>query len=134
MVHDQTDTFLMGILVEGRKIEVRIRCDEIKYKILLTTIPVFPTFVPSLDEKGIEAIGSCEVDIATHILIVGPMTTMRLRVCIVCLTQLHRGIITGVRPMTLTCNHLPPYTHIFHGMDPGGVFNHTRIVKVQHQS
>ena len=78
MVHHQAHTLRMSILVESLDIEIRIRGDEVEHVPLPHVCPVFPTFVPSLYEHLVDAIGSSEVDIAAHILVVGEVATVRL--------------------------------------------------------
>ena len=77
MVHDEADALLVGIGVEGRQIKIRIRGDEVEDEILLLAVPVFPTFVPALDEQGVKAILGGKVNVAAHILVVGTVPAMR---------------------------------------------------------
>ena len=96
MVHDDSDALFVSIFVEGSDIEVGVGRDEIEHKVLLLAIPVFPTFIPTLDEDGIEAVLRSEVDVTAHVLVVGAMLTVGLGVGIVGDTQLYGWIVVSV--------------------------------------
>ena len=51
MVHHESHTLLMGVLVESLDVEVRIWSHEVEDIVLVAVCPVFPTFVPSLYEN-----------------------------------------------------------------------------------
>ena len=64
MMHNQSDTLLVGILVQCGQVEIGIGREEVEDVILVLAVPILPTDVPSLDEQGIETVGSREVDVA----------------------------------------------------------------------
>jgi hypothetical protein len=47
--------------------------------------------------------------------------------------QLHGRIIMGISPLTLTGNHLPPYTYVLHRMNPGGILDLARLIEIENQ-
>ena len=96
VVHYQTDTLSVGILVECRKVEIRIWGDEIEHILLLASEPVFPALVPALDEEAVEAVGCCEVDVAAHILIVGAVIAVRGGLGVVRFAQAHCREVVGI--------------------------------------
>ena len=78
MVHHQTYTLGMGIVVESLDVEVGIWCLEVEDVVLAVSEPVFPADVPSFDENLREAMLGGEVDISTHVGIVGWMVSVWL--------------------------------------------------------
>ena len=96
MVHDQTDAFAVGIGIQSRKIKVGVGGDKVEDKVFLLAVPVFPTFVPTFYKQTVESVGRGEVDVAAHILIVGTMLAVGLRMGVVGLAQLNRGILIGI--------------------------------------
>ena len=83
VVHNKADALLMGVFVQCGQIEVRIRCEEVKDKILLLGIPVFPTDVPAFDKEGIKTVFGGKVDVTTHVGIVGTVGTVGFGMSIV---------------------------------------------------
>ena len=81
----------MSIFVEILDVEVGIGSDEVEYVALPHVGPVFPTYVPTLNENLVEVVGSSKVDILLHLLGVGGMASVRLHLGIVGLAKLHRG-------------------------------------------
>ena len=96
MVHDEANSLFVGIFVECRQVEVRIRRKEVENEVFLLAIPVFPTFVPTLDEQAIEAVFRGEVDVSAHVRVVGTMIAVRFRFGVVGHSELHRRIVVGV--------------------------------------
>ena len=39
----------------------------------------------------------------------------------------------GIGPLSLTGNHLPPYTHVLHWVNPGGILDLARLIEVENQ-
>ena len=77
MVHDEADALLVGIGVEGRQVKVGVGGDEVKDEVLLLAVPVFPSFVPALDEESVKAVFGGKVDVAAHVLVVGTVLAVR---------------------------------------------------------
>ncbi len=76
MVHHQPYPLGMSILIKPLDVEVGVWGHEVKHIILLFAKPIFPTDIPSLDQKLVHPILRCEIDVAAHIFIVGAMTAM----------------------------------------------------------
>ena len=96
MVHDQTDAFAVGIGIQCGQIEIGVGGDKVENKVFLLAVPVFPAFVPTFYQQTVESVGRGEVDVAAHILIVGTMLAVGLRMGVVGLAQLNRGILIGI--------------------------------------
>ena len=71
VVHDETNAFFVGVLVQCRQVEIGIGGEEVEDKVFLLAVPVFPADVPALDEKRVEAVLGGEVDVAAHVGVVG---------------------------------------------------------------
>ena len=134
VVHDEADALFVGVFVQCGQVEIGIRCKEVEDELLLFTVPVFPTDIPALDEQSIETIGSGKVDITAHIGIVGTVGAVRSGVNVVGLTELHRREVVGVAPSALAGNHLPPHTHVLHGVDPGDILQSAWFVEVENEA
>ena len=98
MVHNDLDTFFMGVCVECVDVEIRIWSDEIEYIILAVSSPVFPTDVPSLHKKGVKSVFCGKIDVFAHVLIVRTVPSVRLCGSIICLPEMYRLEIVGVGP------------------------------------
>ena len=131
VVHHKADALGMGIGVEGGQVEVRVGSHEVKHVILLGSEPVFPALVPAFDEKGVEAVLGGKVNVAAHVLIVSAVTAMGLSLGIIGHAQLHGRELVGVGPGRFSRNHLPPYAHVLHGMDPGNILQGTGFVEIE---
>ena len=83
MVHDELHALRVGIFIEILDVEVRVRGDEVEDEVLLLAVPILPTFVPALDEYRVEAMLCREVDVAAHVLVVGSVLSVRLRLGVV---------------------------------------------------
>ena len=68
----------MGIIVKCLEIKIRIRGHEIKHIVLGLTEPVFPTFVPSFHKHLVKAMLGSKINVSSHLLVVGSVTTVRL--------------------------------------------------------
>ena len=147
MVHNQPYALLVGVLVQRRQVEIGIRRQEIEDEVFVLAVPVFPTDIPPLDEQGVEAVGSGEIDVAAHILGVGGMTAVRrglgvvgdpfhigCNILVVGHTEPHRREIVGVAPAVLVGDHLPPNPHVLHGVNPGDILDGARLVEVENQA
>ena len=133
MMHDELHSLGMCILIECLDVEIRIGSQEIEYFFLHIATPVFPTDVPSFYQDSIETMGCSKVNVTAHIGIVGRMLARWLGMYIVGSIQLHGRIIMGIGPLPLTGNHLPPYTHVLHRMNPGGILDLARLIEVENQ-
>ena len=60
--------------------------------------PVFPTYVPSLDEYLGETVGSGEVDILAHLGVVGTVASVGLHLTPVDAVEFDGRILIGVVP------------------------------------
>ena len=96
MVHDDADTLVMGILVKGRKVKVRIRSDKVKDIVLLGAEPVFPAFVPAFNQDGVKSVLRGKVNVHAHILVVGAMAAVGLGLGVIRNAKLHRGEVGGI--------------------------------------
>ena len=134
MVHDETDALLMGVFVQSWQIKVRIGGEEVENELFLFAVPVFPADVPAFDEQPVKTVGGSEVDIAAHVGVVGTVCAIWRGVFKVGLAQFHRGKIVGVIPGALAGNHLPPHTHVLHGMNPRHILQGTRLVEVEDEA
>ena len=108
----------MSILVQRLDVEIRIRGHEIENVILVAVRPVFPADIPALDQNLIKAMFGSEVDAAAHIGIVRRMLAVRFRLGIIGNAEMYGREVIGICPSALSGNHLPPYTDIFHRMNP----------------
>ena len=133
MMHNELHSLGMRILIECLDVEIRIWSQEIEYLFLHIATPVFPTDVPSFYQDCIETMGCSKVDVTAHIGIVGRMLARWLGMYIVGSIQLHGRIIMGISPLTLTGNHLPPYTYVLHRMNPGGILDLARLIEIENQ-
>ncbi len=117
MVHHKLNAFAVGIVVERFDVEVGIWSCEVEHIFLFFSEPVFPSYVPALYKQLIHTIVSGEIDIFAHGLVVGEMTSVGfgLRVIKGCKIEIF-GV--GVRPRGAACDHFPPDTHKFGGMNP----------------
>ena len=134
MMHHQTDSLAVGIGVQAGQVKIRIRGHEIEHIVLLVAVPVFPAFVPSLDEQGVKPVLRSEIDIAPHICVVGSVLSMWRNTPVVCFSQPHGRQFVGVGPLARSRNHFPPYPHILDRMDPLRIFQDARVVKVQDEA
>ncbi len=132
VVHHQFYALAVGIVVECLEVEVGVRCDEVEDIFLLLAEPVFPAYVPALDEQLVEAVVGSEVYVAAHIGIVGAVMSVRL-----CLAVVESGKVeilgVGVAPLALAGNHLPPYTHVLRGMNPACIVQRVGLIEVINQ-
>ncbi len=133
VVHHELHALAVGVLVERLDVEVGIRGKEVEHIVFHVSRPVFPSFVPSLDEHLREAIGGGEVDIPAHLLIGCPMLAVGLRLGIVGDAELHRRIIIGVSPRLAAYYHLPPHAAILRRVNPRRVFYLARLVEIVNQ-
>ena len=133
MVHQQLDALRMGIVVEHLDVKVGIRCHEVEDVTLPLVGPVFPSDIPTLDEHLLQAVGSSEVNVAFHLLVIGAMTTIRLDGVPVDGIEFDGGEFIGIIPAALANNHLPPDTTVLRGMYPRRIFYLTRFVEVQNE-
>ena len=98
MVHHQFHSLGVGIIVEHLDVKVGIRSDEVEDVELLMAEPVFPSFVPALDQHFLQAILGSEVDIALHLLIGCAVRAVGLALGIVGNAETNRRQVVGVAP------------------------------------
>ena len=130
VMHHELDTLGVRIRIQGVDVEVRIRCQEVEDVVLVAIGPFLPADVPALDQQGVETVRRSEIDILPHIGIVRGMAAVRRSRGIVEAVKLDGG---GVRviPAAGAGDHLPPYAHVFHGMDPADIVESARFVQVK---
>ena len=121
----------MGISVESREIEVRIRGHEVEDVVFLLVVPVFPAFVPAFYQKCVKAVLRRKIYVAADIFIVRAVIAVGPDRGIVGHTELNGRKLVGVRPLALPRNHLPPDAHIFYGMDPAHILKGAGLVEVE---
>ena len=61
----------MCVLVKLLDVEVGIRGDEVEHVELGMSCPVFPAFVPALNQYLVETVGSGEVNVTLYVLGIG---------------------------------------------------------------
>ena len=118
VVHHHFDTFACSVAVDFLYVEIRIRSHEVKHVVLAFPEPVFPSLVPSFHQHCIESVVGSEVNVTLHVGGVGRVLAVRFGLRVVCLTQLDAVHIIRVGPCAFPGNHVPPYTDIFHRMNP----------------
>ena len=62
------------------------------------------------------------------------MAAVRLGLGVIRFSQLDGREIGGVGPVRFTGNHLPPYAHVLHRVNPAHVFQDARVVQVQDEA
>ncbi len=95
--------------------------------------PVFPADIPPLHKHLVEAVFCCEVDIFLHIGGVRRVFAVRFHRSIVMFAEFDGRKIRCVAPLLGTGDHLPPYSHIFHRLDPGCVIVGARFVQIENK-
>ena len=131
VVHHQTHSFRVGILIQCHNIEVRIWGLEIEDILLLTTVIILPADVPALDQHLIKAMLGRKVDIAAHILVVGSVIGDRFNLRIVALAKFHTLEIIGVVPLALAEHQLPPNSDVLHRFNPRGILQSARLIEIE---
>ena len=131
MMHHQLHAFALGIFIQHLHVEIGIRGHKIEYIILGFAKPVFPAFIPAFYQYLVQTVLGCEVDVLFYIFVSGTVTAVGLHFGVVHFTQFDGGKVVCICPGALTCNHFPPYTYVFHGLNPGNVLVSTRFVQVQ---
>ena len=71
VVHHQLHAFAVGIVVERLDVEIGIGCHEVKDVPFPHVGPVLPAHVPSFHQHLVKTVGSCEVNVTAHLLVVG---------------------------------------------------------------
>ena len=79
----------MCVLVKGRQVKVRIRGDKVKDKVFLVTEPVFPAFVPTLNQNGVKAVLGGKVYVTADVLVVGAVVAVRLGLAVIRYAKLY---------------------------------------------
>ena len=133
VMHHQLYSFWLRICIQHFQIEIRIRCNEIKYIIFWFAEPIFPTFVPSFYQYLIKSMFRSKVNVPFHIIVIRCMASVRFCFWIICFAQFHRVNIVRICPRTFSANHFPPHTNVFHRFNPRNIFISTRIVQIQCQ-
>ena len=133
-MHYELHAKAVRIGVEPRKIEVGIRGDEVEDVEFLAAEPVFPALVPTLDQKGVKTVRRGEIEVTLHVLRSGAVAAVRSCLGIVGFAEADCREVVGVAPVGFAGDHLPPHTHVFHGMNPGGgVGNGAGLVQIQNE-
>ena len=96
MVHHESDTLGMGIVIESLDVKIRIRCHEIEDILLVAADPFFPSFVPTFHKHLVEAVLRSEINIAADILICGSMLSVRGHLAVIGHTQLNMSKFVSV--------------------------------------
>ena len=133
MMHHYTHPLFMGIPLQFIYIEIRIGRSKTKLAIFSISRPVFPTFVPSLHQYGGKTMFGSKVNISFYIIGIGRMTPIRSQLAIIGHSRFCT-IITAVCPI-FPCpdKHLPPYTDIFHRLNPRCICISARLIQIQNQ-
>ena len=131
VVHDELHAARLGIFVEFLDVEVGIGADKVENIILLVAEPVFPAFVPSLDEHGVESVFGGKVDVSLHIGRVGRVFGRSGEFGVVGFAEFHGAHGVGVGPLSASGDHVPPHAHVFHGVNPRGVVDFGGFVEVE---
>ena len=97
-MHHQLDSLRLRILVQFLDIEIRIRCHEVEYIVLVAVRPIFPSFVPTLHKNLIETMLGSEINITAHLLVVCRVTSVRSSLRIVGLAELDRREVVCIVP------------------------------------
>ena len=98
IVHHQLHALRVGVVVERLDVEVGIRRGEVEDIVLPVVGPVLPTDVPALDEDLGEAVGSGEVDVFAHLLVVGAVAAIGPHLTPIDLVEFDGRIVIGVVP------------------------------------
>ena len=130
MVHQHLDPLLLGVAVDLLDVKVGVGGDEVKDVVLLVTKPVLPANVPPLDKQSVHSMGGGKVDEALHIGGRGSVATVGLHLGVIGPVEMDAVEIVGVGPCALAGDHLPPDAHVLHRLDPGGVLDLARLIKV----
>ena len=134
VMHYETQSLGMGIIVKRRNVEIGIRGDEVEYIFFLAAAPVFPTFVPSFHQDAVKPVLRGEVDIASDVFVVGPVPAVRFGRRIIRNAEFNCRIVPSIGPGALAGYHLPPNAQILDGMNPGDIFQCTGLVEIQYQA
>ena len=133
VVHHQSDTLWMGILIEIFYIEVGIWRYKIKYIIFWLSKPIFPTDIPTFDQNLIKSMFGGKINISSDIVGVGRMLSVTFSFGVVEAIKFHRRKIICIRPLFTASDHFPPYAHILDRLDPWSVIISARFVKIEYQ-
>ena len=129
-MHHELDALGVRIGIQGVDVEIRIRSQEVKDIVLVAVGPLFPADVPALDQQGVETVRRSEIDVLAHVGIVGGMAAVRRGGGVVEAVKLDRRRLRVV-PTARTSDHLPPYSHVLHRMDPADVVESAGFVQVK---
>ena len=131
VVHHYLHTFFFRVIAQVRQVEIGIRRYEIENEILGMSEPVFPTYVPTLDENFIKAVLGGKVDVFLHVFGRGPVFAVGLHLGVVGFTDFHARQVVSIRPFAFACYHFPPYAHILDRFYPRRILDFTRFVQVE---
>ena len=134
MVHHQFHALAVGIVVEIFNVKIGIWSNEVKDIGLPHVGPVFPTDVPTLDEHLVEPVIGGKVDVTLHFLGIGTVTSVRLGFRVIGLSEFHAWKLIGVVPCAMPNNHFPPHATVLCWVNPAGVVNLARLVKVENEA
>ena len=146
VVHDEADALLVSVFVQRRQVEVGVGGEEVEDIVLVLAVPVLPADVPPFDEEGVETVGGGKVDVASHVGVVGPVAAVGLGLAVVgdgalqrrrqrgVAGQAHGGEVVGVAPGAVVADHLPPHTHVLHGVYPADILQGARLVEVEDEA
>ena len=118
VVHQQLDALAVGVVVEHLKVEVGVGCLEVEDVALPQVGPVFPAYVPPLDEDLVQTVLGREVDVSFYLFVVGGVAAVGLGLTVVEGVELDAGLVVGVVPVGLAHYHLPPYAAVLRGVYP----------------
>ena len=130
VVHDELDAALFGVVAEGVDVEVGVCLVEEELPVLAECCPVFPAFVPALDEYAVDAVVGCEVDVALDVGGVGGVVSVGAELGVVGYAGFGESVV-GVCPrLDVAGEHFPPYADELHWLDPGCILDFTGFVEV----
>ena len=130
VMHHELDALGVRIGIQGVDVEIRIRGQEIEHIVLVAVCPLFPAYVPTLDQQRVESVRRGEIDVLAHIGVVGGMAAVRRGGGVVEAVKLDRRRLRVV-PTARAGNHLPPYSHILHRMDPADIVESAGFIQVK---
>ena len=114
MVHHQTYSLASCILLQFFHVKVRVRSDKIEHIILTLTEPIFPTLVPSFYQDLAKSVFCGKIDIAFYVSCISRMLAVRFNFRIIGYTQFNTIKFVCISPSAFVCNHIPPYSDVFH--------------------
>ena len=131
VVHYHPDAFRSCVAFYFVNVEIGVGRNEVEYVILHVAEPVFPAYVPSFNQYGIESVCGSEVDVPLYVSRIGAVTAVGLNLGQVIRIEMHALQFVRIRPAAFAGDHLPPYAHVFARTDPRRILDFTGFVQVE---